>query len=141
MHEKMRPSRPQKNDSTKPAIAMPEVRVTIGTSIIGGIIGMPPRCWAGMPPVRLLPHLAQNVAPWVNGVPQTEQNMASRMSDRAAPINRIGPTLDLGPARLRLGAMKQLAIVLAIAVGVLGCSKIFGAGKERKLCEHVDKLC
>jgi hypothetical protein len=37
--------------------------------------------------------------------------------------------------------MKQLAIVLAIAVGVLSCSKIFGAGKERKLCEHIDKLC
>ncbi len=37
--------------------------------------------------------------------------------------------------------MKQVAIVLAIAVGVLGCSKIFGGGKERKLCEHVNTLC
>src|SRR5580692_1752654 len=67
MIENTRPSTLQKNDSTKPAIAMPDVRgACIGIAIIGGgtpyegIGGMPAGIW---PPARLVPQIEQNAAP------------------------------------------------------------------------------
>src|SRR3954470_13591467 len=64
--EKIRPSSPQKNDRTNPAIAMPDVRVTTGAPYIPGMLiggrGMP--CPGATPggTIRLVAHCEQNAA-------------------------------------------------------------------------------
>src|SRR5262249_8078108 len=78
MIEKIRPSTPQKNDSTNPAIAIPDVRACtmIGTAAAGA----PPSGGAGgrtAPGTRLLPHTEQNEADGEAGVPHLGHIIAS----------------------------------------------------------------
>src|ERR1700733_14618399 len=78
MIEKIRPSRLHTNESTKPAIAIPEVRRTLGMTMTGGGIddGKPVGICPGICAARLMPQTAQNAAPGVVAVPHLGQGIA-----------------------------------------------------------------